>query len=194
MRATEPARLTRTVRGDLDWIVMKALEKSRTRRYESASGFARDVQRYLDGDAVEACPPSSVYRFRKFFHKNQTAIALASAFAGLLIAGAGISTAMAVRATRAEHAARQAAEQARAESRRARVAEQATRQECDRTVAAEAGAKAEEAKTSRSAQESKAVDRRAVQGPKDNANEWRKKLRADFPTSVEIPPDPFAQP
>ena len=60
LRKTEPARLTRLVRGDLDWIVMKALEKDRTRRYESASGFARDIARHLEGDPVEAGPPGAV--------------------------------------------------------------------------------------------------------------------------------------
>ena len=98
VRSVEPGRLTRTMRGDLDWIVMKALEKSRTRRYETANGFARDVQRYLDGDAVEACPPSAGYRLRKFGGRHRAALATAAAFAGLLIAGAGISLAMAVRA------------------------------------------------------------------------------------------------
>jgi serine/threonine-protein kinase len=58
VRGTEPARLAKLVRGDLDWVVMKALEKDRTRRYETASGLARDLQRYLDGDPVEAGPPS----------------------------------------------------------------------------------------------------------------------------------------
>ena len=57
--AHEPAQLTRLVRGELDWIVMKALEKDRTRRYETASGFAGDIERYLDGEPVEACPPSA---------------------------------------------------------------------------------------------------------------------------------------
>ena len=97
VRGTEPARLTRAVRGDLDWIVMKALEKSRTRRYESAGGFARDVQRYLDNDAVEACPPSAGYRLRKFGRKHRASVAVASAFAGLVVAAAGISIALAVR-------------------------------------------------------------------------------------------------
>ncbi len=65
-RRTEPARLTKLVRGELDWIVMKALEKERTRRYETANGLARDIQRYLDGDPVEAGPPSASYKLRKF--------------------------------------------------------------------------------------------------------------------------------
>jgi eukaryotic-like serine/threonine-protein kinase len=102
VRGIEPSRLTRAVRGDLDWIVMKAIEKSRTRRYESAGGFARDIQRYLDGDAVEACPPSAVYRLRKFGRKYRGPVAVASAFAGLVLAAAGISIALAVRATIAE--------------------------------------------------------------------------------------------
>ena len=64
-RRTEPTRLSKMFRGDLDWITMKALEKDRTRRYESASGLAADVQRYLDDEPVEASPPSAVYRLRK---------------------------------------------------------------------------------------------------------------------------------
>src|SRR5205807_622993 len=60
-RKTEPARLTKLVRGELDWIVMKALEKDRARRYETPSAFGRDIQRYLADEAVEACPPSAGY-------------------------------------------------------------------------------------------------------------------------------------
>ena len=59
------------MRGELDWIVMKALEKDRTRRYETANGLARDVQRYLDDEPVEACPPSAGYRLRKFARKHR---------------------------------------------------------------------------------------------------------------------------
>ena len=55
----EPAKLTKLVRGELDWIVMKALEKDRNRRYETANGFAMDVQRYLADEPVQACPPSA---------------------------------------------------------------------------------------------------------------------------------------
>src|SRR5262245_63334865 len=65
-RRTEPRHLLRTVKGELDWIVMKALEKDRSRRYETATGFATDVQRYLTDEPVEACPPSAGYRLRKF--------------------------------------------------------------------------------------------------------------------------------
>jgi tetratricopeptide (TPR) repeat protein/tRNA A-37 threonylcarbamoyl transferase component Bud32 len=76
-RQLEPARLTKTVRGDLDWIVMKALEKDRSRRYETANGLARDVQRYLVDEPVEACPPSTSYRVRKFARRNMRALATA---------------------------------------------------------------------------------------------------------------------
>src|SRR5262249_37706537 len=65
-RQTEPAKLTRLVRGELDWIVMKCLDKDRERRYETANGLAMDVQRYLADEPVVACPPSAGYRLRKF--------------------------------------------------------------------------------------------------------------------------------
>ena len=74
-RQTEPAKLARLVRGELDWIVMKALEKDRDRRYETANGFAADVQRYLADEPVQACPPSAWYRLRKFARRNQAALA-----------------------------------------------------------------------------------------------------------------------
>src|SRR5262249_11867320 len=61
-RQTEPAKLSQLLRGELDWIVMKALEKDRSRRYETATGLARDVQRHLAGEAVQACPPTLSYR------------------------------------------------------------------------------------------------------------------------------------
>jgi tetratricopeptide (TPR) repeat protein len=82
--------------------VMRALEKDRTRRYETASGFARDVQRYLADEAVEACPPSVSYRLRKFARKNRVLLVTASGFAALLALGAALSIWQAVRATRAE--------------------------------------------------------------------------------------------
>src|SRR5438045_7563304 len=74
-RQMEPAKLTKLVRGELDWIVMKPLEKDRNRRYETASGFAADVLRYLNDEAVQACPPSAWYRFRKFARRNRRALA-----------------------------------------------------------------------------------------------------------------------
>ena len=70
-RHTEPAKLVKLVRGELDWIVMKCLEKDRSRRYETASGLALDVQRYLHDEHVLACPPSAAYRLRKFARRNR---------------------------------------------------------------------------------------------------------------------------
>src|SRR5262249_12079926 len=76
-RQTEPAKLARLVRGELDWIVMKALEKDRNRRYETANGLAMDGQRYLADEPVVAGPPSAGYRLRKFARRNRYALALA---------------------------------------------------------------------------------------------------------------------
>src|SRR4029077_15763152 len=70
-RKSEPPKLIRTVCGDLDWIVMKAMEKDRTRRYETANGLAMDVKRYLGGEAVSARPPSRLYKFQKIFLRNK---------------------------------------------------------------------------------------------------------------------------
>src|SRR4029077_19527133 len=70
-RKTEPAKLSKLMRGELDWIVMKTLEKDRNRRYETASGIAMDVQRYLADEPVLACPPSAGYRLRKFARRNK---------------------------------------------------------------------------------------------------------------------------
>ena len=76
-RKIDPAKLSALVRGELDWIVMKALEKDRTRRYETASGLAADVQHYLNDEAVVACPPSTAYRFKKFARRNKAALLVA---------------------------------------------------------------------------------------------------------------------
>jgi tetratricopeptide (TPR) repeat protein/serine/threonine protein kinase len=76
-RQSDPTRLRQQCRGELDWIVMKALEKNRSRRYETASAFAADVQRYLADEPVQACPPSAAYRLRKFARRNKTALAIA---------------------------------------------------------------------------------------------------------------------
>src|SRR5712692_2682006 len=91
-RKTEPAKLARLMRGELDWIVLKALEKDRTRRYDTASGFAADVQHYLHDEAVQACPPSTWYRFRKFARRNKRALATTSVLGlAVLVAVGGIT-------------------------------------------------------------------------------------------------------
>ena len=95
-------KLSRLVRGELDWIVMKALEKDRTRRYETANGLARDLERYLDDEPVEACPPSATYRFRKFARRNRVAFTSVAFVALALVMGIVASTWLAVRARQAE--------------------------------------------------------------------------------------------
>lgn len=118
-RQTEPARLTRLVRGELDWIVMKALEKDRNRRYETANGLAMDILRYLSDEPVVACPPSASYRFRKFARRNRTALVTTSLVAAALVVGLIASMWQAVRATRAEGLAMAEAERAGHEANRA---------------------------------------------------------------------------
>jgi WD40 repeat protein len=104
-RQIEPARLSKFVSGDLDWIVMKALAKDRGRRYESASTLAADVERYLHGEPVEACPPSAVYRARKLARRYQGALASAVVVAVALLIGIVLTTWQALRATDAEQVA-----------------------------------------------------------------------------------------
>jgi tetratricopeptide (TPR) repeat protein len=110
-RQTEPAKLTRLVRGELDWVVMKALEKDRNRRYETANGFAHDIERYLNDEPVEACPPSAGYRLRKFARKYKKVLATMGAFAALLVAATVSSIVLASWALRERN---QAEEQKRA--------------------------------------------------------------------------------
>ena len=112
-RGLDERRLSKMLRGELDWIVMKSLEKDRGRRYESASAFATDVQRYLDDEPVLAGPPSTMYKFHKFARKHRAALATAVAIAASLILGTTASAWQAVRATTAEAQANANAAQAR---------------------------------------------------------------------------------
>jgi serine/threonine protein kinase len=86
-RQSDPKKLTRLLRGELDWVVMKCLEKDRNRRYETANGLATDVQRYLADEAVQACPPSPWYRLRKMIRRNKGPVIMASAVLVCLVAG-----------------------------------------------------------------------------------------------------------
>jgi eukaryotic-like serine/threonine-protein kinase len=105
-RGMEPARLARLVRGELDWIAMKALEKDRTRRYATANDLARDLERYLHSEPVEAGRPSAGYRLRKYAGRHRAALATASAFISVLVAATLISIGLAVRAIREGERAR----------------------------------------------------------------------------------------
>jgi serine/threonine protein kinase len=112
-RRTDPARLMKEVRGELDWIVMKCLEKDRTRRYETANSLAHDVERYLKDEPVEACPPSRRYRLSKFVRKHRAGLVIAVGFVALLVVGVAVSSWLAIRATVAEAKTRAALTEAR---------------------------------------------------------------------------------
>lgn len=101
-RSLEPRRLSGLVRGELDWIVMKALEKDRNRRYETANGLAADILRHLQDEPVSACPPSTSYRFQKFARRNKGVLTAAGAVSTALLIGIVASTVFAIRAKRAE--------------------------------------------------------------------------------------------
>src|SRR6185436_20825297 len=79
------------LRGDLDWIVMKCLEKDRNRRYETANGLAADLQRHLRNEVVIACPPSQLYRFRRLVRRNRVVFAAAGAVASALVIGLSVA-------------------------------------------------------------------------------------------------------
>jgi serine/threonine protein kinase/WD40 repeat protein len=107
-RQSDPKRLSQLFRGELDWIVMKALEKERGRRYETASAFAADIERYLHDEPVAACPPSTWYRFGKFARRHKTGLMSAAVVTLALVAGAGVSIWQAILATQAETSEREA--------------------------------------------------------------------------------------
>ena len=140
-RGSEPAKLSALMKGEIDWIVMKALEKDRTRRYDTANGLAKDVQRYLAGDAVEACPPTLRYRLNKFLSKNRTAVRIAGAFVCLCLGAVTVGAYLAIRATNAERAAikeRNTAEQERKNAFEAQAEAEAERKLTERKLDAAA--------------------------------------------------------
>jgi WD40 repeat protein/serine/threonine protein kinase len=119
IRGSDPRQLSRLLRGELDWIVMKALEKDRSRRYESASALAADIQRYLSDEPVLACPPTPMYRFHKFARKYKAALFTATAIALCLMLGMTVSAWQAIRATAAEEQAAVNEAQAKANAQKA---------------------------------------------------------------------------
>ena len=127
-RDTQAATLGRQLRGDLDWIVMKAIEKDRRRRYDTANALAADVERHLEDEPVSAGPPTAGYRTGKFLRRHKSTVAVAAAMVVLLVAGIAASSWQAIRAT--------------AEKRRANEEKQSATEEKQRALEAEALAEA----------------------------------------------------
>ena len=132
-RSIEPARLAKLLQGELDWVVMKALEKDRTRRYETANGFARDIQRYLADEVVEARPPSRGYRLKKFVKRNKGQV-IAASLVFLTLVGGIIGTSLGMASARRAQ---------KAEARQRGIADD----QRDKAIASETTAREEAAKT-----------------------------------------------
>ena len=126
-RHSEPLKLISLLRGDLDWIVIRTLEKDRARRYQTANGLALDVQRYLDNEPVMACPPSSFYRLQKLVRRNKTTFISGTVVALALVIGLSATTWAFIR----EREARRQQEELRIEAERARNSEGQLRTEAD---------------------------------------------------------------
>ncbi len=169
-RRTEPARLPGLIRGDLDWIVMKCLEKDRTRRYETANGLGLDVQRHLAGEPVAAAPPSNAYRLRKLLQRNRGPVA-----AGVLVL---LALAFGLAATLLQ--AREARRQAARADERAAAAERAEGEQ-RRLAASERAARAE-------AQEQRSAAEKAAVAEKERADEL--KQVSDFQADMLAQVDP----
>jgi serine/threonine protein kinase/tetratricopeptide (TPR) repeat protein len=104
-RGSDRRQLSRLIRGELDWIVMKCLEKDRNRRYETANGLAMDLLRYLNAEPVQACPPSLAYRLRVFARRHRTALGTSALLLAMAIAGGALTVWQAVQAASAREAA-----------------------------------------------------------------------------------------
>ena len=174
-RHAEPPKLISQLRGDLDWIVMKALEKDRKRRYETANALAMDIQRYLNNEPVVARPPSRTYRLQKLVRRNKVVFAAGAAITLVLIGGLTISTWLFLR----EREARKRAVAAeREESRLRQVAERGLQTEAELRRQAEAREKITQAAVLIGAHDLEAADRLIdeipiTQGPLEGAAVFR---------------------
>jgi hypothetical protein len=133
-RQSEPPRLISTLHGELDWIVLKALEKDRQRRYQTANGLGMDAKRYLANEPVSACPPSRIYRLQKLVRRNQIVFAAGAAVVLALVSGLGVSTWMFLREREARNIAVEAKQQEsrlREAAERGRTNEMLLRQEAE---------------------------------------------------------------
>jgi WD40 repeat protein len=149
-RQSDAPKLVHLIRGDLDWIVMKCLEKDRGRRYETANGLAKDVQRHLQNEPVTACPPGNVYRFQKMMRRNKLAFGAAATVGVSLILGLAISSLLFVREREARASEATMREQAEAAGKQALA-------EAARAEAASVEAKASELKAKEKEREAKAT-------------------------------------
>ncbi len=98
-RQADPENLRRKLRNELDWIIMKAIDKDRSRRYETAAAICRDIESYLYGEEVEACPPTTAYRFKKLVRRNKGPFTIAAAVFFALLLGGIVATWQAIRVT-----------------------------------------------------------------------------------------------
>ena len=121
-RGTEPAKLSKLMKGELDWVLLKALEKDRTRRYDTANGLARDIQRYLADEIVEARPPSAGYRLKKFVRRHKGQVLAASLVLFALLAGIAGTTLGLIEAQRQQKIAQGKEQEAKAEAAKAQKA------------------------------------------------------------------------
>lgn len=136
-RKTEPAKLSALIRGELDWIVMKSLEKDRARRYETVNGLAKDVQRHLSGEAVEACPPSLTYRVSKLLRRHRGPVIAGSLISAALLLGMIGTTIGFIRSEQNRKLAeseRQVAQRTAAKERQAREEEANQRAKAERVI------------------------------------------------------------
>jgi serine/threonine protein kinase len=196
-RNTDLRQLVNLLRGDLDWIAMKALEKDKKRRYSSASALAADVERYLNDEPILARPPSASYRVRKFARRHRALVAGAAAVFTVLVAGIAASTALAIRARRAEQSAIRerdravhAEEQIRSERDRATAAEQAATRQRDLALTEEKEALREQ---NRALSEKQRADNQAATAKAESnflENDLLAQAGARFQVRTGSKPDP----
>jgi len=139
-RGEEAPKLIHLLRGDLDWIVMKCLEKDRTRRYDTANGLATDIRRHLDNEPVAARPPSTAYRLQKAWRRNKLAFTAVAAVVAALVVGIGVSSWQAIEARRARNAEREQRLAAQTERDKAQAAQEGEKQQRQRAERREAEA------------------------------------------------------
>jgi serine/threonine protein kinase len=138
LRRTDVRTLGRKLHGDLDWITLKAMEKDRTRRYETAHALAQDIERHLDHEPVVAGPPSTVYKMKKFVRRNRASVTTAAVVVAAIVVGFVVSTALYFHAESLRVEAEQAREKesvARTQAEKAEKIAQQQRQRAERLLA-----------------------------------------------------------